>query len=221
MSAIAHQLFEEIVEPACVERNTANVGLETSWRKPTVRLLGSNHQNKPTRSIVIEKEKVINKLVPRSSKLSDRGHSVINQYKSKETILKKQFTETAVNTTDSGTPKSDGQCVTSIRKRVGNSCKCSPRRHNCQVTTQEIQTSDKQIIFIDRACSRCFEQLTRGTQASGTTDEVKMFSSIGIDPKPPCRVPNLILRSERKLSHSVMGARRWSLSKYAQRGPDF
>lgn len=221
MAAIAQELTETIVEPACIERTTANIGIETSWHKPTVRLLGTNLQNKPTRSIIVEKEKIINKLVPRSSKLSDKGHSIINQYKSKETILKKLFTETAVNTTESGTSKSDGQCVTSIRRRDGNSCRCSPRHNKCQVLTQEIQTSDTKLVYIDRACSRCFQQLSRGTQVLGTTGEVKIFSSIGLDPRTACRGPIQIPRSERKSSHCIMGARRWSLSKYAQRGPDF
>lgn len=218
MSTIAQKLCAKVVEPAS-KTSTANIAIETSWRRPR-----TNFQNKPTRSIIIEKQKIINKLVPRASNLCDKGHAVINQFKSKETILKKLFTDTGINTTESGTPKSDSQCVTSIRKRDGNYCRCSPRRNNnCQVTSQEIQTLDRTLIYRDRASSRTIEQSTRSTQVLGKVDEVKVYCSIGLDARVAHLESNQITKSEKKIksSHSIMGARRWSLSKYAQRGPDF
>lgn len=216
MSAIAQTLCAKLIEPS-YETSTANIAIETSWHRPRI-----NNQNKPTRSIVIEKEKVINKLVPRARNLGDKRHAVINQFKSKETILKKQFTDTAINTTVSGAPKSDSQCVTSIRKRDGNYCRCSPRRNNnCKVTSQEIQTLDRTLMRVDKASSRCIEQSSRSTQVLDKVDEVKVFSSIGLDTRFPNRVSNQVHKSGKKSSQSTMGARRWSVAKYSERGPDF
>lgn len=211
MSTIAQKLCAKIVDPGC-KTSTANIGIETSWHRPR-----TIFQNKPTRSIVIEKEKVINKLIPRASNLCDKGHAVINQFKSKETILKKLFTDTAVNTTATH----DSQCVTSIRKRDVNYCRCSPRRNNCQVATQEIQTLDSTLMHVDRALSWCIEQSSRSTQVVPKVEESKVYSSIGLNARVALRGSNQIPKSEKKSSHSIMGARRWSLSKYSQRGPDF
>lgn len=217
MSTIAQKLCAKIVDPA-YKTSTANIGIETSYQRPRTTFF----QNKPTRSITIEKEKVINKLVPLAYKSCDKGHAVINQFKSKETILKKQFTDSGINTAKTGTLKSDNQCVTSIRKRDGNYCRCSIKRNNnCQVTTQKIQTLDRILTHVDRASSWYIEQSTRSTQVLDRIDETKVYSSIGLNAGVAHRSANHISKNEKRSSHSIMGARRWSLSKYAPRGPDF
>lgn len=227
MSRVAQKLCDEIVEPVLKPSK------DNATKRSSSKFLSqcpSRQDSKSTRSITIEKRKVINKLVPNDS------NSSRTKFKSKETLFKKKFTDIAVNTLITGPLRCDNDCVTMVRKRDNKcSCKCAQKRLNYKASAKQIQTFDsRHFSLTDKACAQCIETASCGTQfleklsggvlkpqsSTGTKKSSKDIIKINSSFKDPYRV-----RQEESTTKpafiNYMGARRWALSQYPTRGPDF
>lgn len=226
MSSIAQKLCDELVEPALKPSKDS-----TTKRSSNKFLSRSNSRpdSKSSRSIIIEKKKVINRLVPNDSNASR------TKFKSKDTLLKKKFTDIAVNTLITGPLRCDNDCVTMVRKRDNKcSCKCAQKRLNYKASAKQMQTiSSRHFSLTDKACAQCIETNSCGTQfleklsgvlkpqnSTGTKKssiDMKINSSL----KYPFRVRPEGSTPSKPTILNYMGARRWALSQYPTRGPDF
>lgn len=224
MSRVAQKLCDEIVEPALKPSK------DSATKRSTSKFLSqcpSRQDSKTTRSIIIEKRKVINKLVPNDS------NSSRTKFRSKETLLKKKFTDIAVNTLITGPLRCDSDCVTMVRKRDNKcSCKCAQKRMNYKASAKQIQTSNtRNFSLTDKACAQCIETASCGTQfLEKLSGVIKPQSSTGTkkSSKDIMKIHSSVkdrLKQEETISRpafiNYMGARRWALSQYPTRGPDF
>lgn len=229
MSNVAQKLCNEIVEPV----------LQTAPRISNVR--NSNRlihhwptkkNGKPTRTIVVEKKKVINKITPRGS---DAGRTVVKQLTSTESFSEKKLVDIAVNTFITGSFKCDNECVTMVRRRDNRcNCKCAHKRKNLKASPKEIQTFDTMdYMHADKACAQCIETASCGTQflknlskdiTKGTKSGLKINKVVRPTPNETFKFQkgsSNILNDSRFSNSSVKGARLWALSQYPNRGPDF
>lgn len=234
MSSIARELFDEICEESPVKSSKHSTQESFKRLNPAS---SSRYNGRPTRSIVVEKKRVINKVVPSDSISKSR---VINKFKSKET-LKKTFVDLGTNTIITGPLRSNNTCVTMVQKRdPKNVCKCNTKGLKCK-DTKEIQTFGiKNYTALDKACTQCVETVNCGTQ---------FFERLGgrVSKEPMSDKIRTILRStntqttwspskqdvskenesktefapNKSSMYNYMGARRWALSHYPTRGPDF
>lgn len=220
MSRIAQQLCDEIVEPPLKPSK------DSIRKKSLSKLLNQcsssqESDDETTRPIIIEKRKITSRLVPNTSK-AGRTKS-----KSKE-ILKKKFTDTSVNTKITGTRGCDNNCMTLLRKRDKNNCNCGQKRLNCKSIAKQVQTfPSKDYFFLsDKACAQCIETVSCGTQflekQSGLSTGVrKSNKDITMIHTAYNRIKQEESTTPRTAFLSDMGARRWAISRYPARGPDF
>ncbi|XP_013186010.2 uncharacterized protein LOC106131444 [Amyelois transitella] len=269
MSAIAQKLCEEIVDPVVKSTSKIPSSQVHQSKLPSKKSSTANSRNrnigKPTRSVVIKKEKT-NKIVPNGS-----SKTVINKFRSKETILKKDYVEIGVNTEVSGSLRCDNNCITAVRKRGPNkcggsgvtSCKCSLKRVRLKGTPKLIQTEQLHTCsLLDKACTQCVETASFGTTPFVKYDDNAPASSFK-QSKTTFREPTLAFKESYhnmkeprkyfyKPQHSFPGqhqsfneyhsiskepqrrktdihgsfvsyrsCKRWALSQYPVRGPDF
>nr|XP_053615280.1 uncharacterized protein LOC128678054 [Plodia interpunctella] len=261
MSAIAQKLCEEIVDP---NLNSKVASSKTAGKKSSTGSNRSKYNGRSTHSIVIKKEREVNKIVPQGS-----NKTVINKFRSKETVLKKTFVDTGVNTVVSGSLRCDNDCITDVRKRdkfyfgsVKSTCKCSTKRSCKKGTPKLIQTDyyKKPYALLDKACTQCVETASFGQVTPSC------FKNKSGDLKPIIKEPKLSFKESfykmitpRKQSHvsqqsfpepqlyvdeyssiskepqrnkvekygspyhnlSYRTCKRWALSQYPVRGPDF
>ncbi|CAH0596272.1 unnamed protein product [Chrysodeixis includens] len=238
--SIAQRLCSEIVEP--VFNTSQNFSTFNTSKK-------LNHHHGPTvsakhrsgcRPVVAQKKKV-SKLPPRDT---DGSHTLLQKLKSKETLLKSDLIDTAVNTLITGPLKCDIDCVTNVRKRDARCvCKCAHGRvANCKASTKRIQTlSNLGYINSDKACAQIVETVSCGTQfleklghfsnqnnLSTKTMVNKETMALLLKPnsvkneKPSQDARNTYTnRVSERVSHSHLIAKRWAMSPYPVRGPDF
>ncbi|XP_028160332.1 uncharacterized protein LOC114352796 [Ostrinia furnacalis] len=235
MSSIAQKLCDEICEESPLKHSKHSTR-ESCKKLNQAQASNSRYDGRPTRSIVVEKKRVVNKVVPSSS--CSKSKIVINKFKSKETLLKKTFVDSAQNTIITGPLRCDNDCVTMVRKRdnKGN-CKCGNKRINCRVSAKEIQTFDtKNYCQLDKACAQCVETVNCGTQflerlssrkplPLNMRSQAKLCNEIDTQTnegsKENEKSRNDIICSKSKINYNFMGARRWALSQFPARGPDF
>lgn len=234
MSSIAQKLCDEICEESPQSRHNSHRKTGENNRK-LYQASSSRYVGRPTRSITVEKERTINKVVPPNN--SSRSKIVINKFKSKETLLKKTFVDTALNTIITGPLRCDHEAVTAVRRREykGN-CKCG-NKPNCRVSAKEIQTFDNNYGQLDKACAHCVETVNCGTQFLERLSSRRMLSPNINSRAKLCTEVNTqtntevkkdyetrtrpFLGTQKSKTSNFMGARRWALSQYNTRGPDF
>ncbi|XP_037301991.1 uncharacterized protein LOC119192266 [Manduca sexta] len=230
MSRIAQKLCDEIVEPALnpSRTNTSAVNSNKYFYN------SAKQEPKTTRSVVIEKRKVINKLLPYESG-TRRNVKTIH---SKDTVLRKKYVDVGSNTYITGPLRCDNNCVTLVRRRETR-CSCKiPQKRTTKANVKQIQTLGwKNYAFTDKACARCIETVNCGTQfydaycnetrvpktsrnTVPTVRDIKPWSIMQESPNVRRELSNTINRPT-NLSHYYMGGKRWALSQYPTRGPDF
>ncbi|KAJ0172294.1 hypothetical protein K1T71_012267 [Dendrolimus kikuchii] len=230
MPSIAQRLCDEIVEP--VLQTTSRISAVGNCTR-LMHHCPSKQDGKPTRTIIVEKKKVVNKITPRDSNI---GRTVIKQLKSKETFSKKKLTDIAVNTFITGPLKCDNECVTMVRRRDNRcSCKCAHKCMNTKASVKEIQTFDTMnYMHTDKACAQCVETVSCGTQfleklsralSKGSKSGIKINKPFKATPRESFKIQhnssNFLSNNSGFSNSSVKGARRWALSQYPTRGPDF
>ncbi|XP_026761343.1 uncharacterized protein LOC113520268 [Galleria mellonella] len=222
ISTIAEKLCKEIVDPAL--KSSSKTPAEKS-RHITQQTTSNRQDGRSTRSIVIEKKKEINKLIPRNNTSAIVG----NKFKSKETILKKNFVDIACNTLVTGPLRCDIDCVTMVRKRDNHcTCKCAHKRVNSKASVKQVQTYDiRNYGFTDKACTQYVETLSCGTQflEKLTENRSRFGSKTKADQhsvkEPTENGPNLYININRGSNICRKIAKRWAISRYPVRGPDF
>ncbi|CAF4841461.1 unnamed protein product [Pieris macdunnoughi] len=117
---VAQQLCHEIVEP--ILKASAN-NVKSNMSRKSIKCTNSKNEAKPTHSVYIEKKRAVSKIVPIGNTKSG-----INTLKARETILKKHFIDFGINTLISGPLRCDNYCVTMVRSRDQNPCKCSQKK---------------------------------------------------------------------------------------------
>lgn len=195
-----------------------------------------SHNAKPTMKVVIEKKKVINKLLPPNS--STNKTSVIKRFRSNGIISQKQFTNTSINTQVTGSLKCDNNCLTVVRKRNYGSCRCSHKSGSINMDFKETQASGHKYQFTDKACFQNVETVNRGTQflerlsgvIKNSTNRMNAKSSSKFVPKHERKSTPLISNVYKRLQPlnnrdcplnlQYFGARRWTLPN-SDRKPDF
>ncbi|CAK1545663.1 unnamed protein product [Leptosia nina] len=237
---VAQQLCHDIVEPA-LKASANNVKSHLS-RKSIIKAASSRSETKPSRSVYIEKKSVTKKIAPTES-----SKSRVNTLKSSGTVLRKKFIDSAINTLISGPLRCDNYCVTMVRKRDQNPCKCGSKKVIPKAISHKvIQTpSRKNFSKMDKACANRFDAVTCGTQfydshssklksainksRSRTNIYFKAPYEKALESNNEINRSNRILNQENKLdryndrfeSTSYFGGKRWALSDFPIRGPDF
>lgn len=202
--SVADKLCNDIVEPVLKQASTRTQGpLTSSKSSKTIH----PKDNRTIRSVSIHKKEEITTLGPRDHTGS---RVVLNKLKSKETVYKKNFLDTAINTLVTGPLKCDNNCVTNVRTREGNyCCKCgSHRRTLVDKRAKEIQTF-KGFLFADKACGHCL------ISNMPTIDKETMVSNIS------AHSSHTYPRSPDYKRRILTSPRRWSVSPYRTTGPDF
>ncbi|CAG4960119.1 unnamed protein product [Colias eurytheme] len=239
MPTVAEKLCRDLVEPVFKPSSINNNVKFKQVKKPTKS--SSNFSGKPNRAVYLEKRRVINKIIPSENKRP----SLSKTLKSKETILKKCFVDIAVNTLATGPLRCDNYCVTMVRKRDQNSCKCSKQKVKPKASSKIIQTLYKNS-FMDKACAQSLQKVNCGTQFLEWQSSI-LKSNSKRAPKSKTNINFIIpkdslnsIHDERKssriyincnrkhsepsyhnLSAHCLGGKRWALSNYPIRGPDF
>ncbi|CAG9567938.1 unnamed protein product [Danaus chrysippus] len=238
MPTIAQKLCQDIVVPGLkLDENVKGMA--------SGKLLSSSirHSVKSTisqRSGSLDRAKLLKYEPPNINNSKLRGN------KSGVTVTKKNITNTSVNTLVSGPLKCDNNCVTSLRKRnnQGN-CKCMDGKK--KVNTKETQTLLKvNYSLSDKACFQCIEQVSCGTQILDNKSNVMKQIGINVNSlKPPTRVKEYdedIYHSDQnsdrctfksqdrsrfssntscKPNLRYISAKRWAVTNFPTRGPDF
>ncbi|XP_072933476.1 uncharacterized protein [Epargyreus clarus] len=222
MPTIAQKLCHDIVDPILAS-SSANIAQYVQSRKSFKSVHGNSSIRfaKPTKSIVIEKKKIVSQLEPSSK-------TVISQLKSKDRILRKEFVDVGVNTLISGPLRCDNNCVTNVRKRDQCSCKLR-KKINFQASTKQVQTLNKTCSRSDKACTHCIDTMNTGTQFMENLNRLRtqisnrllLNQSNEFEPQFSFRnTPRTSSRMSKTINLNQYG-KRWALSSYPTRGPDF
>lgn len=228
---LAQKLCNEIVEPA-LNPSSNNITIARSKFMPQNQ---TKTDGKPTRTIVVAKKRVINKLTPHPL---DSSKTVVNKLKSKETFLRKLLVDISTNTLITGPLKCDNDCITMVRRRDNNcSCKYFNKKHCSKASSKQIQTANnnRSNFLMDKACAQYIDTVSCGTQYLGKLSTLKVPDKSQIILKASNDVcsPDIrrnikrmraeSLRSEYKSSNIgfYLPNKRWALSQYQKRGPDF
>lgn len=228
--SIAQRLCHEIVEPVL---KSSPIHTTPNITKKYMNYDSISHQKhgSATRSIVIQKKKDVNKFLPRDTT------GIRPLIKAKETILKKKLVDVAVNTFITGPLKTDNDCVTNVRKRDNRcGCKCSHRKlASCKASAKQIQThSNRSYLLADKACAHTVETVSCGTQFFDKLCGVhiprdyskemlnKETMALLITRGPPKPKLEPCYNFNKPMCHmNDLYAKRWALSQYPVRGPDF
>ncbi|KPI98739.1 hypothetical protein RR46_10057 [Papilio xuthus] len=204
MSTIAEKLCGDIVNPVLEQSSASSHYADNS----------KSQNASPTRSILVEKRKVVNNIIPKG-----KSAVVITKFKTRETVYNKVFTDKSTNTIISGPLTSNVECMTNIRKRA--ICTCG-RAMIPPLDVKDVQTSKIQLYQADKSCFYCSEPqscITRSTQFFDVSETVENnicnSKSFLKGHKPGSS------RSNRPIYIDSYSAKRWALSKYPKRGPDF
>ncbi|KPJ17937.1 hypothetical protein RR48_07334 [Papilio machaon] len=206
MSTIAEKLCGDIVNPV----------LEQSSASSHYTDISKSQDASPTRSILIEKRKVVNNIIPKG-----KSAVVITKFRSRETVYNKVFTDKSINTIISGPLTSNIECMTNIRKRA--TCTCGRVMKPLRNDVKNVQTSKIQLCQADKSCYYCSGTescITRCTQFSDVSETVKDNNSLRsyqISENPGTSRN----RTCRPVYIDSQSARHWALTKYPKRGPDF
>lgn len=238
--SIAQRLCSEIVEPVFNTPQNFST-FNTSKKNYHSPIVSAKHHRSGCRSIVAQKKKA-SKLAPRDS---EGSRILLQKLKSKETLNNKLLIDAAVNTYITGPLKCDTDCVTNVRKRDARCvCKCSHGRlTNCRASAKRIQTLNNIGYFnADKACAQIVETVSCGTQF---LDKLGQFTNLNnlcsrtmanketmallITPncariERPCQEAHFSCTnrtSVRPSSQSNFLTKRWAMSPYPVRGPDF
>lgn len=223
MPSIAQKLCNDIVEPILAS-STIDISRCEQPRKSLKSIHGNSsiRYAKPTKSVVIEKKKIISQLEPSSN-------SVISQLKSRDKILRKEFTEAGINTLISGPLRCDNNCVTNVRKR--DECNCKIRKKiNFKGSTKQVQTLNNACSRSDKACTHYIDTMNTGTQfienlnnrmRTQISNRLLLNRSNEFEPQFSFRnTPRPSSRTNQTINLNQYG-KRWALSSYPTRGPDF
>jgi hypothetical protein len=236
MSSIAQKLCNEIYDETSIKQSKRSILRDS---KKSVTTSRSRYNGQPTTSIVIEKRREINKLVPKDK--TSKSRTVIQKFKSRETLLDKKFVDAGLNTVITGPLKCDNDCITMVRRRDNKVCSCSctkaDKRISFLTSGKEVQTVDlKYYPVLDKACAQQIETVNCGTQLLEWSNhgEIKndggnMPSTIDVQIKSAISRRDMNNLSQDKSYNSsfarnfnVKGIRRWALSRNGPaRGPDF
>lgn len=205
MSSIAEKLCGDIVNPV-LDQSSASSNYADSTK---------NHNENPTRSILIEKRRVVNNIIPKG-----KSAVVVTKFKSRKTVYDKVFIDKAINTIISGPLTSNVECMTNIRKRSTCICGQSMKPIN---DVKDVQTSQIQLFQADKSfyyCSATESCITRSTQFFDVTEPLEDKHTHSSRSHFNNQKPGTS-RSNRPIYIDSYSARRWALSKYPKRGPDF
>lgn len=176
MSKIAKELCDKIVEPVNGSSSSNHDGIHHVSSHPHVSTKISrtvyhcpkidDHDGKPkrTKSIIIEKKKVVTKIPPKSS---NGSKNALKRFKSSEILLKKKLADMAVNTIMSGSFRCDNQCNTLVRQRAlqkTSDCKCYNKRLCNKINPIVPKKSYSKHRLKDKACAQMIETKSCGTQ---------------------------------------------------------
>lgn len=228
MPNVAQKLCHDIVEPV-LKQSTANIGRVKSTNKPNNSSSTLKQNVKPTKFVHIDR------------KTSSKTKALHTDGITKPSILK-SLADTAVNTLVSGPLRCDNNCITLVRKRDHHSsCKCGNKSSKTNCKAKSIQTIlNKDFSRIDRACMHCIQTATCGTQFLDKNcilgiKKTKSKSHIGLVPEITRIETNLTLDrylnnqrdpcnhhvDNKMSSFRYVTPKRWALSNYPIRGPDF
>lgn len=239
--SIAQRLCSEIVEP--VFNTPQNFSTyKTPKKNHHSPIASAKHLRSGCRSLVVQKKKV-SKPAPRET---EGSRILLQRFKSKEIINNTLLIDTAVNTYITGPLKCDTDCVTNVRKRDPRCvCKCSHGRlASCKASAKRIQTLNNIGYFnADKACAQIVETASCGTQFLDVLGHFnnqnricprkmvnKETMALLITPnnarfeRPSCQEAHFSCTnrpSVRPSSHSNSITKRWAMSPYPVRGPDF
>lgn len=202
MSSVAQKLCEEIVD--LDSKPSSSKGHTTRTIQPAKSAPNNKYNGKTRRSLSVERKKVLNKLNVQDPQTGIR-------LKFKESSFRKDFEDTAINTTVTGPLSCDYNINTNIRKREIKDCHCiCSKRKVTKLITKHIQTTTSKVKFPnDKACAQCIETSSCGTQ---------FLNPANLRSKS-CQKEQMI----KPLNSGIfsVGGRRWALSRYPVRGPDF
>lgn len=233
---VAQQLCHDIVEP--ILKASANNVMANMSRK-SIKCINNKNEAKPTRSVYIEKKRTVSKVIPIGNTKSG-----INTLKSRETLLKRQLIDSGINTLISGPLKCDNYCVTMVRSRDQNPCKCSQRKITRKGNNKIIQTlSTKNFSYMDKACAHHIDAVNCGIQAcdkqsiiksSLRTTKFRNNINVNIPQKESIILQSEFDRFKKDNGHNRLkisfyspestnccSGNRWTLSDLPIRGPDF
>lgn len=238
MPTIAQKLCQDIVVPGLkLDENIKGMS--------SGKLLSSSirHSVKSTisqRSGSLDRSKLLKYEPPHTNSSKVRGN------KSGITVSKKNITNASVNTLVSGPLRCDNNCVTSLRKRNNQGiCKCMDNKR--KGSAKETQTLLKvNYSLSDKACFQCIEQVSCGTQILNNKNNVMKQIGINVNNlNPPTRrkefdedIYHTDQNSDRctyksqdrskfppttncKPSLRYISAKRWAVTNFPTRGPDF
>lgn len=206
MSSIAQKLCDDLVEP--VLKPSSEVHKPTNSTSQSIKpIISSVHRGGVTRSIIVEKKKIVNKL-----NTKDSCKPEVTRLHSKETIYKKNFRDTSVNTRLTGPFRNGGNSLSSVKKNYSCSCKNISRKTG-QKASKFVQTlNEKFCMHYDKACSHYVETMNCGTQFFNPSITLSKLNTRSTGNK----------NSKSIISNNIIThGKRWAVSRYPARGPDF
>ncbi|CAG9793491.1 unnamed protein product [Diatraea saccharalis] len=230
MSSVAQKLCEKIYEETSTRSFKHGIKSNTPNSVSFISSSTSNrYKGRPTNSIIVEKKREINKVLPKTN--AYRNKIVINKFKSKETLLKKKFVDVSSNTIKTGPLKCDNDCVTIVRRR-DSKCTCGQKRNKFLFSTKDTQTLNfKHHPTLDKASARCVSMINCAVQeenkhSMNKISKAKLVYDVDVQTSfnknsMKRQMQDKSAGAPIKTNTNNMVVRRWAISKGPARGPDF